>query len=314
MTVVVGRPSTASDRAPSDGPGSTCGWRGRPLRAAIVPLVFAALALAFVGPSILPGRALLPIDALFGYPPWQAHAEEFGVTIPHNPLIADAILQNYSWKRLARESFAAGRPPLWNPHILSGQPFLASGQNGSLYPLGALFYLLPLPQAYGWFIALHVWIGALGAYWLARTLGATRLGGVVSGLTFGFCGYLTVSFLWPMVVSTVVWLPAFLAVIERQVQRGPRGAIRTLIVGSLIVGLQFLAGHLEMSLYLLLTAGLYTALRLIGRLTSVGLRRPLLDGLVVLAAVLLGAGLAAIQLVPFAEVIGSNVRVRLVGL
>ena len=188
------------------------------------------------------------------------------------------------------------------------QPFLASGQNGSLYPLGVLFYVLPLPQAYGWFIGLHLWIGALGAYWLARTLGASRLGGVIAGLTFGFCGYLTVSFLWPMVVSTAVWLPALLAVIERQMQRGIRGSVWTIVVGSTIVGLQWLAGHLEMSLYLLLTAGLYTALRLAGRLPTEGLRRPALDGLVALAAVRLGTGLAAVQLVPFAEVIGHNVR------
>jgi hypothetical protein len=187
--------------------------------------LFAVLALAFVGPALLPGRALLPIDALFGYPPWQAHAENFGVALPHNPLIADAILQNYSWKRLARESFAAGELPLWNPYILSGQPFMASGQNGSLYPLGVLFYVLPLTAAYGWFIALHLWIGALGACGLARVLGATRLGGVIAGLTFGFCGYLVVSFLWPMVVSTAVWLPALLAIIEWQIQRGPRAAV-----------------------------------------------------------------------------------------
>src|SRR5215207_3497579 len=113
-----------------------------------IALLFAVLALAFVGSALLPGRALLPIDALFGYPPWQAHAESFGVSLPHNPLIADAILQNYSWKRLARESFAAGELPLWNPYILAGQPFMASGQNGSLYPLGVLFYVLPLASAY----------------------------------------------------------------------------------------------------------------------------------------------------------------------
>jgi O-antigen/teichoic acid export membrane protein len=273
-----------------------------------VALLFAALALTFVGPALLSGRALLPIDALFGYPPWQAHADNFGVTLPHNPLIADAILQNYSWKRLARESFAAGALPLWNPYILSGQPFMASGQNGSLYPLGALFYVIPLPQAYGWFIALHLWIGAMGAFWLARLLGATRLGGIVAGLTFGFCGFLVVSFLWPMVVSTAVWLPALLATIEWQIQRGPRQAVRSIVVGGLIVGLQFLAGHLEMSLYLLLTAGLYTALRLAGRLGSDGFGRSAMDGLVALAMVALGTGLAAIQLVPFAEVVGSNVR------
>ena len=63
-----------------------------------------------------------------------------------------------------------------------------------------------------------------------------------------------------------------------------------------------------MSLYLLLTAGLYTALRLALRVRAEGLPRPLLDGLVALAMVALGTGLAAIQLVPFAEVIGANVR------
>ncbi|MFN8632733.1 MAG: oligosaccharide flippase family protein [Chloroflexota bacterium] len=286
-----------------------CDKPGHALRRnAVVAILFAALALAFVGPALLPGRALLPIDALFGYPPWQAHADNFGVTLPNNPLIADAILQNYSWKRLARESFANGELPLWNPYILAGQPFMASGQNGSLYPLGILFYVLPLASAYGWFIALHLWIGALGAYWLARTLGATRLGGVVSGITFGFCGYLVVSFLWPMVVSTAVWLPTLLAVIEGQCQAGPRRAVRPVALGGVVVGLQFLAGHLEMSLYLLLTAGMYTAFRLIGRLRVEGFPRPALDGLVALAMVALGTGLAAIQLVPFVEVIGANVR------
>ncbi len=278
------------------------------LAAALAPVLFAVLALAFVGPALLPGRALLPIDALFGYPPWQAHAAEFGVAQPRNPLIADAILQNFSWKRLARDSFAAGRPPLWNPYILAGQPFLASGQNGSLYPLGVLFYLLPLPQAYGWFIALHLWIGAMGTFWLTRTLGATRIGGIIAGLTFAFCGYLTVSYLWPMVVSTAVWLPALLAVIERQMLGGSRRATRTLLVGSAIVGMQFLAGHLEMSLYLLLTAGLYTAPRLVGRVRAEPIRRLLLDGAVALALVALGTGLAALQLVPFTEVIAHNVR------
>src|SRR5690242_4971506 len=265
---ITGQPAVctaATGRSPHAEGGTSIAVHGKRWRSDLaVAVLFAALALAFVGPALLPGRALLPIDALFEYPPWQAHAENFGISLPHNPLIADAILQNYSWKRLARESFAQGELPLWNPYILAGQPFMASGQNGSLYPLGVLFYVLPLASAYGWFIALHLWIGAMGACWLARVLGATQLGGIIAGLTFGFCGYLVVSFLWPMVVSTAVWLPALLAVIEWQVQRGPRLAARAIAVGGAIVGLQFLAGHLEMSLYLLLTAGLYTAFRLIG--------------------------------------------------
>ena len=274
---------------------------------AAIPLFFAALAIAFVGGGTLPGRALLPIDNLFLYPPWRALGAEYGVQLPHNPLIGDAILQNYSWKRFAAESYAAGQFPLWNPFILAGQPFLAGAQNGSLYPLGVLFYLLPLPQAYAWFIALHLWLGALFASWLARTLGATRLGGVVAGVSFAFCGYLVVSFLWPMVVSTAIWLPALLATIER-LFRGAGFRPALVALGAGIVGMQFLAGHLEMSLYLLLTAGIYTAVRLIGELRAGRRARALIAGAGALAMVALGAGLAAIQLVPFAEAIRANVR------
>ncbi|MDP8925225.1 MAG: YfhO family protein, partial [Chloroflexota bacterium] len=296
------------------------GASSRPLatigRRFAVPLLFAALALAFVGSALLPGRALLPIDNLFQFPPWRAYADDFGVEIPHNPLISDAILQNYSWKWLARESLARGELPLWNPYILSGQPFMAAGQNGALYPLGILFYVLPLASAYGWFIALHLWLGALFAYLFARTLGANPLGGVVAGVTFGFSGYLVVKILWPMVVSTAIWLPALLTIVElivRQSAGAPWPARRVplpllVALGALVVGLQFLAGHLEMSLYLLLTAGLYTALRLVGRLRAVGLWRTFVAGLAALMAVALGTGLAAILLVPFSEVIGANVR------
>ncbi len=305
-----------------------------------------------MGRGLLPGQALLPIDDLFLYPPWRAHAAEYGVQLPHNPLIADAILQNYSWKQFAAGAYAAGQFPLWNPFILGGQPFLAAAQNGSLYPFGVLFFVLPLPQAYAWFLALHLWLGALFACWLTRTLGATRLGGMLAGITFGFCGYLVVSFLWPMVVSTAIWLPALLAVIERLIQGGggrgqeqvrfagpevrdqgpgaegtaarsvgadlsvrPKGRTRGcaptgwVALGAAIVGLQFLAGHLEMSLYLLLTAGLYTAVRLLGEIWAGRWPRTVGVGLAALTMVGLGAALAAIQLVPFGEVIGSNVRV-----
>ena len=276
------------------------------LQRGAVPLFFGALVLLFVGRGTLPGQALLPIDNLFLYPPWRAHAAEYGVELPHNPLIGDAILQNISWKRLAADSYAAGQFPLWNPYILSGQPFLATAQNGSLYPLGVLFYVLPLPQAYAWFIGLHLWIAAMGAYWLARTLGATRYGGTIAGATFAFSGFLVVSFLWPMVVSTAVWLPMLLAALERLIQG--RRAVPLVVLGALIVGMQFLAGHLEMSLYLLITAGLYTALRLLAEVWRERHSRALVAGMLALAAVALGTGIAAVQLVPFAEVVSGNVR------
>jgi O-antigen/teichoic acid export membrane protein len=244
--------------------------------------LFVALAALFFGRALFGGGVLLPLDNLFLFPPWQAYAAQLGVTVPHNHLIADTILQNYGWKAFAARAYAGGQFPLWNPEILAGQPFLASAQNGSLYPPGLLFYLLPEGQAYAPFAALHLALAGGLTYWLTRVLGACRFGGLIAGVTFAFCGYLVVSVLWPMVVSTAVWLPGLLAVVELVMRRaavvggpgsdrgsqeesGSGGALLLLVLGGAgIVAMQFLAGHLEMSLYLLATTGLYAAGRLVG--------------------------------------------------
>ena len=74
------------------------------------------------------------------------------------------------------------------------------------------------------------------------------------------------------------------------------------------VALQFLAGHLEISFYLLATSGAYAALRLAPSLR----RRPLPTlgfGAALLGMVGVGALIASVQIVPFVEAIGQNVRV-----
>jgi len=231
----------------------------------LVLALFFVLAAAFFARALFTGAVLLPLDDLFLYPPWRSYAAEFGVVVPNNHLIADTILQNYSWKAFAARAYAAGQFPLWNPYILAGQPFLAGGQNGSLYPPGLLYYLLPNGQAYAWFIVLHLALGGALTYWFVRVLGGSRFGGLVAGTTFAFCGYLIVRVLWPMVISAAVWLPGLLAVVERLVRERVRWSkLPLVLLGAGMVTMQFLAGHLEMSLYLLLTAGLYAGLRLVG--------------------------------------------------
>lgn len=281
-------------------------------------LGYAALVALFFAPVLFTERVLLPLDNLLAFPPWRAiNAPPF---VPHNPLIGDAILQNYSWKQVVREAYFSGQFPLWNPAILTGQPFLAGGQNGALYPLGALYLLLPLARAYAWFTALHLWLAACFAYAWLRVLGARRAGAFLGGAAFAFNAFLVVSFLWPMVVSTAIWLPLVLLAVEQVVglvAAGERPTTRGrllpaapwVLLGAAAVGLQFLAGHAEISLYLLGASGLYALARLAYAWWR--WRRPLAT-IAAAAALLfmvgLGAGLAAVQLVPFAEAISRNSR------
>jgi O-antigen/teichoic acid export membrane protein len=271
---------------------------------------FATVAALLFIRQLAPDRVLLPADVLFLFPPYAEAAAQVGVVYPENTLVADTILQNVGWKQHARDQWLRGQAPLWNPAILTGQPFLAAGQNASLYPPGALFFALPLADAYEWFAVLHFTLAGVFMAMLLASLGVGWIGRLIGGLTFELCGFLVVSVVWPMMVSTAVWLPLLLCVIERVV--GARGDWRTTArwaaLGIVAIALQFLAGHLEISFYILATCGAYAALRLAPSLA----RRPLPTigiGSVLIGMVAAGTLLAAVQIVPFVETIGQNVRV-----
>ena len=269
---------------------------------------FTLAALVFYWPALFGGQILLPLDNLWTMPPW------FGPpgAVPHNNLISDMILENYPWKLILEQAFRHRELPLWNPYEMAGLPYLATGQTGVLYPFTVLFLILGPLRAYGWYSALHQVFAASFTYLLLRRLGANRFGAMVAGLSFAFCFFLTVSYIWPMVLGSAVWLPLILwslVGMRQALEKGRLGRALAidLPVGALATALGVLGGHLEITFYATFTAGLY-AIYLVG---STWARRRLLSGrLLVLAALALGLGvvLASVQLVPFLEVLQTNNR------
>src|SRR6266540_5061435 len=47
----------------------------------------------------------------------------------------------YPWQVFLNQALRSGELPLWNPYSFGGQPFLANGQNGALYPPRTLLSL-----------------------------------------------------------------------------------------------------------------------------------------------------------------------------
>jgi len=277
------------------------------------------LLLAFFYPAVLGGRTLLPLDNLFAFEPWRSFAAGFGVETPHNELLSDLVLENYVWKRFIVEALRERELPLWNPYILSGQPFLANGQHSALYPLSLVFYVIPLVEAYGLFTVLQLALAAVFMYAYARTIGQSRLGGAVAAVTFALSGFMVVSVVHPMIIAAASWLPLVLAVVERLIrtqeeqtpeQRArPVAYIPWIAAGAIALGLQFLAGHLEIAYYVVLVTIFYGACRLGVYWRST--RSNLQTGKLVLALgimVALGVGLAAVQMIPYYEVVAQNFR------
>ena len=236
---------------------------------------FLILVIVFFAPVLFGGYTLLPFDNLYRFPPWQQFAQALGVTQPHNLLLDDLVLENYPWKKFILDSLGHGELPLWNPYILAGQPFLAAGQNAALYPLGLLFLILPLTRVYGIFVALHFWIAATAMYLLARVLRLRPLAATASGVVYAFSGFMVVSVVFPMVISAAAWLPAILAAIELTLKEeekraagdasySPPRELLFAISTAVLLGVQFLAGHVEISYYILMVLAFYSIWRVIG--------------------------------------------------
>ena len=300
----------------------------------LVALLFLILPALFLAPTLFGGRVLLPTDVLYTFEPWQSFAGQLGVGIPHNHLIGDMVIQNLSWKGFAREVAWSRDVPLWNPHLFAGVPFLAAGQYQVLYPLAFFFYLLPVPWAYAPYTWLHLALAGLFMYAYLRVIRVPRIGATLGGIAFMFCGFLVVSFVWPQILGTAIWLPLCIAFVELVIRaaeaspsplsrplgeggggRGEGGEGRTppivlyLILGGGVVGMQFLAGHMEISFYILFSMLFYAICRLAALLrTTRSVRRFLTASVALGLMVALGFVLAMVQVWPFFEAIRENFR------
>jgi hypothetical protein len=158
-------------------------------------------------------------------------------------------------------------------------------------------------------------------YALARVLRLGVLAALYSAVVYMFSGFVIVYAVSPQMLGVAAWLPATLALTELLLRDAVEPLSRPLVAmawvgGALIVGLQFLAGHPEMSAYLVLTVAAYAGLRALAMLASPAagprnrgvLARVIRATGAVAALLVLGGGLAAIQLVPTAEALASNVR------
>ncbi len=285
-----------------------------------VVLLLLAVPLILFAPVAFGNRTILPADALYMFEPYRTAAPRFEVAYPQNHLVADLILQNYAWKRFLVEAVRARQLPLWDPYIFSGHPFLANGQHSALYPLSAVFYVLPPWRAFGVFIWLQLGLAGVFSYLFTRVMGARRLGGVLAGITFQLSGFLVVSVVHPMIIAGASWLPFILAMVELTFRQQPAlgrrpATLPWALLGAVGIGCQMLVGHAENTYFVFLVIGAFVAWRL-GRELIQGQARTLSDRARRLARPVvwlvamggLGIMLGAVQFVPLYEVVSQSFR------
>ncbi|HEY0549592.1 MAG TPA: hypothetical protein VGF13_08320 [Verrucomicrobiae bacterium] len=198
-----------------------------------------------------------------------------------------------------REFFWRGELPFWNPYSNCGQPFLAQWGTMALYPGALVYLLLPLPWSLSIFCFLHVWLGGFGMYLLARRWTETNFAAALAGTIYVFNGIMFASFVWPNYLATLGWMPLVVLLTER----AWRESGRWMVGAAMVAAMQMLAGAPEVILFTWLIVGvLFVCDAARSPVSSFPFFRRMIY------VVLLTTGLAAVQLLPFFELLQHSHR------
>jgi hypothetical protein len=248
----------------------------------------------------LAARALLTIGALLPY--WRLLTFST-IYVTDDYFASDIFNGELPGRVLVGQLIRRGELPVWTAQLCSGLPL--AGAPADPIGLGA-FALLPPGAALDLFVILLLLVAAHGSYALARRVGADRIGAVLAGLAFAGSGYIACQLKHLAIVSTVVWLPIGLLLIDRVFAPAADGesstwARRSLAMAAfgLVFAQQVLSGFPQSAYICALTYGsfaLFRALQAKSRFASPRTWMLLLGGLG--AAVLLGGGAGAFVLLP----------------
>lgn len=265
----------------------------------------------------------LPVDPIERAAPWKrglvVAALLCAVIVA---LMPEAALQNRiflvpdatAWESFAsvgRESLEAGEYPLWNPYVFCGMPSYPSQMYTPwVYPVSFVTSMLHRHAGFpelGWLL-LHYLIAGLGMYLLCRSLGLRWSLSTLAGALF---------ILLPNFVAigahghgsqacAIAWMP-FALLLSRRLFRGERRAVTAPLL-ALVLGVQMLRGHIQISYYTFLITGAVFLWETVRSLRG-GNRRAAWGNLASLVLVVVGAlGVSAVLVLPVREYAGHSIR------
>lgn len=221
------------------------------------------------------------------------------------PFGGDVVVLNYPLLALIKHQLASGLFPLWNTYAGGGYPLVPFSALIFYPPLWAL-HVLSVNDTIALLDVTHLALAGIGVYALAGVTGAGRLGRLLGALAFLLSGlmvaHLYAGHLFEM--GVIAWMPWVFLTTHKLIER--RTLSWALILG-LVAGLQVLANGIGFLVFTLYPVAALLALGL-GRTA----RRSRGDGLQLLALVVLAglvaSALAAVILLPFAQVLGQSIR------
>ncbi|WP_156741561.1 glycosyltransferase family protein [Occultella aeris] len=269
----------------------------RPAR--ILGLMLGALGLAFValrlGPSLLGLNVFTGLDLFELFRPWSElpGSDEASSTSVY---VSDQLDYFLPAMHEVHVRLLQGDLAMWTSANVGGFPLLGTINYGMISPGRWVFFILPTWLAPAWSKLLEMAFAATFTFLLVRRLGMSKLGAGLAAFIYPMTGFIIAWTNWPQTaVATII--PMLFWSIERFSQeRRVRDAVPVAIATALLL----FGGFPAVAAQTLYLAGIYALVRtLVRHRRSV---RPILRDLAILAgAVVVGVGVTAFQLLPFAD-------------
>jgi hypothetical protein len=199
------------------------------------------------------------------------------------------------------EALRSGELPLWNNRAGHGYPLVAESQTGPFYPFHLLLYrTLGVNSAYNVNHLVHYAIAFLFTWLYCRRIGLGGFASILAANVYVY-GWFPPRACWEWAIIGGAWLPAALWCVEAFLDSRQW---RYAILLSVVLALQMLAGHFNLAFLTQLLLIGYIPLRLAfsadgPRERSLSQRG--LPACLLVAAMLFGFALSAVQLLPTLE-------------
>jgi hypothetical protein len=250
-------------------------------------------------PRVLKGKVPFPAQMVTGFPPWDALPGKMDF-MPNQTNYGDIATLFYPWRHFQSSLWHEGELPLWNPHILSGSPFLGNTESALFYPPNALFYFLPVPFAWTLKLLLNIVIAGTATALYVRALGGNKWGAISAGIVFALTGNMT-TWQGSMLIDAALWLPLIFLGVHRIFC--VRADSATVVLTAIAFALPMLAGHPETAAQFTIVGILYACWEAFTMRSKTGSS---IRNLAIFAvAGLIAIGFSAIQILPTLEWLGQ---------
>jgi hypothetical protein len=252
-----------------------------------VAAVAIGLPLVVLSPWLVTPRLLFPGDFLRDFIP---EAPKVAASDDHK-LQNDVVFQLIPWELEVRHALKARHLPFWSDLLEGGSSPWVNPQAGVLSPLALATRLVPIQHWLLTMLALKLQVAFVGTWLLARSLGMRRPASLLTALGVSLGGGVMAWALFPL-AATIVWVPWLITGVIGLFRERPDS--RRIATVGVVTAALLLSGHPE-------TAAIGGLLAAVCGVSLRARRRSLRSGLGGAAlAALLGFGLAAPLLVPFA--------------